>query len=151
MTNLNKEFREFEGLLRQNHFLLSHGFHLKHSGILHGQDIADRLVLVFLNNNRNRVLQYTFSLGSKKSGPYLMIDVINKDGEEISLDDYVEHNNLLAEGALDPFLLNSYQGNFIEQLRQAINYIDNVLATHLFRIVTGHDWLEIPFDWKGYR
>ena len=151
MINTSQKLREFEGLLRCSQFLVKYGFHFEGSEIARSKGVSDRLILVFSSPDRNRTLQYTFSLGSEKSGPYVMVDVINQDGDELSLEDYVQHGDLLEAGRPDPFLLNSYQGNFIEQSRQIINYVDNVLSTHLLNIVIGYDWVKVPFDWKGYK
>ena len=151
MIDSSQKMREFESLLRGDQFLVGQGFKFERSDIVRSEGITDRLISIFSNQSRNRVLQYTFSPGSEKRGPYAMLDLFNQAKEELSLEDFLQHNGLLESDKPDPFLLDSYQGDFIEQSRQVIAYIDGVLSAHLMNVVIGRDWMQVPFDWKGYK
>lgn len=111
---------------------------------------GDSYIFVFINRDAKRLLKFYFT-PEYKGDSFIISSVTNMgNGEVLSIPQYLKCKNVYSDDSA-PFKLNSYAGNFYEQINGFLNFMNEQLSLYMGNILGGQAWEQVPFDWGGYK
>lgn len=130
-------------------FLESLGFEGPNVKIKFVDLVGDKLYLTYKSPNAKRSVDITYAAAQLNHANVIGVIVTKNDGSYFSVGSWLTANDL--NDAITFFALDDpdyNKGQFIEKFCRDFTMI---CQNRLRKILTGDEWQDVPFDWKGYR
>ena len=131
-------------------FLLRNGFVLTREYFNESPVVGKIYNFVFEKADKNRSLKILFSPKYNEFKDAIVIEIHNEQNKNLEIGQYLELVGLLDDKPR--FRLDFYPGDFREQMDHFFKFIDSAFQEETLRdILIGKTWVNLPFDWQGYK
>jgi hypothetical protein len=131
-------------------WLLTRGYTYEGVQVLESKLIDQWVVARYLNSAAHREIEVSYS--RRLVGMYegLYVRVCGENNASFSLDDYLAHKGV-ADDAKSKLSLAAYEGSSENRVTAALIEIQKLLELELPDVLSGKSWVDVPFDWQGYK
>ena len=136
--------------LLNDKFLTDIGFKFQKEEFEKDELSGDSYSFIFKNVRAARSLEFNFT-PDYEGQPYFIVYIHDPDNKTLDVDAYCKKHKIRFQGDLDPFNLVNFSGNFEQQIKQFLGFLDRLFKEKMLAILSGQVCEEIPFDWHGYK
>ena len=145
-----QEAKLVQNKLVNNQFLLDNGFKFQKESFGTSKLTGNNYNFFLENKQVRRSIDISFRPRPQKNDYYFFAHIENtKNKEYISVDDFLKRNKICTD--LSPFTLSNYSGTFEQKVDQFLVFLEKALKEHMYDILMGKKWIQIPFDWGEYK
>lgn len=139
--------KKFESLLVMLDSLTSIGFKLKDSKHVSSKGPAGEKYEFLLSGDNGVSVEFTFYPAFGDKGDYIVIYVIDeKTDKDFSLDSWMQKRSATSQQS--PFKLSSYSGEYEQQLREFMKFVNTLFnEAELRPVLEGKSWIDVKFNW----
>ncbi|MDH5228442.1 MAG: hypothetical protein OEZ58_09225 [Gammaproteobacteria bacterium] len=146
-TPVKDKAKKVESFLVMLDSLTSIGFRLKHTKHVSSKGPAGDSYEYLLSGDNGVSVEFTFYPAFGDKGDYIVIYVIDdKTDKDFSLDSWVQKRGTISQQS--PFSLSSYSGEFEQQLREFMKFVNSLFSDlELLSVLEGKSWIDVRFNW----
>ena len=136
--------------LMQAPFLSQYGFSFTKEYVDNSPLRGKSYVLVFSNSSNKRTLEISFAPQYKQFNDVFVVFITDERKKTLNIPQYLRHLRLIDDKLY--FRLDTYPGSFQEKINQFFQFLGASFQDERLKdILIGKKWVDLPFDWQGYK
>jgi hypothetical protein len=97
------------------------------------------------NNRANRNISISYLPGNSQKAEVLIFHVSNERNGTFNVPEYLSHVGVKFEE--NSFKISTHAGSLRTRIESVLKINNSAIHTHLAKILSGKEWVDIPFDW----
>ena len=102
-----------------------------------------------INNRANRNISISYLPGNNQKAEVLIVHISNEKNGTFNVPEYLRHAGVNYEE--NNFKISTHTTTLRNRIESVLKANISAIRTHLTKIVSGKEWVDIPFDWGDYK